>query len=95
MHIDGGQVERGDGFHEKVDQVVLRQPIPRGGRKDIGLVGRPLTIRPAHATISPYQVTGNPQPPDHSNLAFERQNPDRLLASLPGKESKRSLIKER
>ena len=81
MSEDGGEVERGDGIDDEVDQIVLGQPVARRGRKHIGLVRRPLAIGLAHATISPYQVTGNHRPPDYSNLAFERQYSDRLLAA--------------
>jgi hypothetical protein len=47
------------------------------------LIRGPLAIGLVHATISTYQVTGNHESPDYSNLDFERQYSDRLLAIAP------------
>src|SRR5271166_6428560 len=80
MSADGGQVERGDGINHEVDQIALRQPVARRGRKHIDLVRGPLAVGLAHAAISTNQVTGNYGPPDYSNPAIERQYSDRLLA---------------
>src|SRR5208337_1841733 len=79
MSADGGQVERGDGINHEVDQIALRQPVARRGRKHIDLVRGPLAVGFAHAAISTNQVTGTYGPPDYSNPAIERQYSDRLL----------------
>src|SRR5208337_4568153 len=83
MSADGGQVERGDGINHEVDQIALRQPVARRGRKHIDLVRGPLAVGFAHAAISTNQVTGTYGPPDYSNPAIERQYSDRLLEILP------------
>src|SRR5271157_94945 len=82
MSADWGQVERGNGINHEVDQIALRQPVARRGRKHIDLVWGPLAVGFAHAAISTNQVTGNYWPPDYSNPAIERQYSDRLLVLL-------------
>src|SRR5262249_23709442 len=84
MRKDGREVEGGDGVEEKIEQIPFGKPVLGRGREDVALVGRPLAIGLAHTTLSPDRVTGDQRPPYSSNLDFERQYSDRLLAHVWG-----------
>ncbi len=44
MGENGREVERGDGVEEEVDEVTLGKPVVRRGRKEVILVGGPISI---------------------------------------------------
>ena len=80
---DGREVDGGDGVEEEVDQVVLGEPVLRRGGEEGGLVGGPLAIGLAHATISPLADLM-----DHGPRGlFESQPPKAILGQTPSRPS--------
>src|SRR5262249_40257612 len=59
MSGDGREVKGGDRGEKEVDETPFGEPVVRRRGEDVALVGRPLAIGLAHATISPHRVTGD------------------------------------